>query len=216
MSGPDKRPQGWPAEWIVDGDPAARPLLVLAHGAGAPMDSPFMNVVARGLAARGRCVVRFEFDYMSERRRSGRRPSPGRAEGHTGEWLRVIEQAGDPARTVIGGKSMGGRVASLVADQAGVAGLVCLGYPFHPPGQTDKLRVAHLESLRTPALIVQGSRDAFGSREEVQGYVLAPSIRVLFLEAGDHSFKPPRGAAESEARLLERAIAAVDGFLSQL
>ena len=216
MSASDMRPAGWPAEWMVDGDPAARPLVVLAHGAGAPMDSPFMNRVARGLAARGRCVIRFEFAYMQERRRSGRRPGPGRAEGLTGEWLRVIEKARDPRALVIGGKSMGGRVASLVADEAGVAGLVCLGYPFHPPGQPGKLRVAHLEGLRTPALIVQGSRDAFGGQEEVARYKLASSIRLLFLESGDHSYKPPRGAAQSEALLLEQAIAAVDSFVAGL
>ena len=111
---------------------------------------------------------------------------------------------------------MGGRVASLVADEAGAAGLVCLGYPFHPPGQPDKLRVAHLEGLRTPALIVQGSRDAFGGQEEVAQYKPASSIRLLFLEGGDHSYKPPRGAAHSEALLLEQAIAAVDSFVAGL
>ncbi len=180
------------------------------------MDSPFMNRVARGLAAAGRCVIRFEFDYMGERRRSGRRPGPGRAESLTGEWLRAIEQAGEPRELVIGGKSMGGRVASLVADQAGVAGLVCLGYPFHPPGKPTQLRVAHLEALTTPALIVQGTRDVFGSREEVAAWRLAPSIRLLYLEGGDHSYKPPRGAAQNEAQLLEQAVAAVDAFLSQV
>ena len=180
------------------------------------MDSPFMNRVATGLAQRGRCVVRFEFGYMGERRRSGRRPGPGRAENLTGEWLEVIARAGAARELVIGGKSMGGRVASLVADQAGVAGLVCLGYPFHPPGKPAQLRVAHLERLATPALIVQGSRDAFGSREEIAGYRLAPSIRLLFLEGGDHSFRPPRGGAHTEPELIEQAVTAVDAFLGGL
>ncbi len=206
----------WPAEWLVDGDRAARPLLLLAHGAGAPMDSPFMNRMARGLADKGRCVIRFEFSYMRQRRLSGRRPGPGSGAGLTAEWLRVIEQAGDPGELVIGGKSMGGRIASLVADQAGVAGLVCLGYPFHSPGRAAEQRVAHLESLRTPALIVQGTRDALGSREEIASYRLARSIRLVYLEGGDHSFKPPRGAARSEVQLLEQAVAAVDAFLTGL
>lgn len=207
---------GWPAEWLVDGDRAALPFVLLAHGAGAPMDSPFMNRVARGLADKGRCVIRFEFAYMRQRRLSGRRPGPGSAASLTAEWLRAIEQAGDPRQLVIGGKSMGGRLASLVADQAGVAGLVCLGYPFHAPGRTAELRVAHLESLHTPTLIVQGSRDALGSREEIAAYRLAPSIRLVFLEGGDHSFKPPRGAAHGEAQLLEQAVAAVDAFIAGL
>ncbi len=201
---------------MADGDPAARPLVILAHGAGGPMDSPFMNKVARGLAAKGRCVIRFEFAYMHARRTGGGRKGPGLAERLTGEYMSVIERAGDPRALVIGGKSMGGRVASLVADQASVAGLVCLGYPFHPPGQPDKLRVAHLENMRTPALIVQGTRDAFGGREEVAGYRLSPSIRLEFLEEGDHSYKPPRGAAQSEAQLIERAIEAVDSFIAGL
>jgi hypothetical protein len=209
-------PAEWPAEWMVDGDPAARPLVILAHGAGGPMDSPFMNKVARGLAARGRCVIRFEFAYMHARRTSGARKGPGLAERLAGEYMSVIERAGDPRSLVIGGKSMGGRVASLVADQAGVAGLVCLGYPFHPPGQPEKLRVAHLVRMRTPALIAQGTRDAFGGRDEIAAYRLAPSIRIELLEDGDHSYKPPRGSAQSEARLIERAIEAVDAFIAGL
>ncbi len=210
------RSRDWPADWMVDGDPAARPLVILAHGAGAPMDSPFMNKVARGLAERGRCVIRFEFAYMHARRATGARKGPGLAERLTGEYASVIERAGDPGSLVIGGKSMGGRVASLVADSAAVAGLVCLGYPFHPPGQPDKLRVAHLEKMRTPALIAQGTRDAFGSRDEIAAYKLSPSIRIEYLEGGDHSYKPPRGAPASEAQLIERAIEAVDAFVARL
>jgi uncharacterized protein len=204
------RPAAWPAEWLVDGDPAARPLIILAHGAGAPMDTPFMNTVARGLAERGRCVIRFEFPYMHERRVSGKRKGPGKAERLTGDWFAVIAAGGDARRTVIGGKSMGGRVASLVADEAEVAGLVCLGYPFHPPGAPGKLRVAHLEGLRTPALILQGTRDQFGSREDVAGYRLSRSINVVYLEGGDHSYKP------GEAAHLARAVDEIDRFVAGL
>jgi uncharacterized protein len=204
------RKQSWPADWLVDGDPAARPLVILAHGAGAPMDTPFMNTVAIGLAGRGRCVIRFEFPYMHERRVSGKRRGPGNAERLTKDWLAVIAAAGDPRSTVIGGKSMGGRVASLVADEAGVAGLVCLGYPFHPPGQPDKLRVAHLEALRTPALILQGTRDEFGRRDEVATYTLSKTISVVYLEGGDHSYKP------GEKAHLARAVEEVDRFIAGL
>lgn len=202
----------WPKEWLVTGDRAARPLVILAHGAGAPMDSPFMNTVAEGLAASGLCVIRFEFPYMAARRTTGARKGPGKAEALQADYLRVIETAGEPGDIVIGGKSMGGRVASMVADQAGVRGLVCLGYPFHPPGQPEKLRVAHLAGMRTPALILQGSRDAFGTREELAGYTLSPRIRVVYLEGGDHSFKPSKGAAHTEKELIRQSIEAAARF----
>ncbi|HSG39062.1 MAG TPA: alpha/beta family hydrolase, partial [Thermoanaerobaculia bacterium] len=116
----------------------------------------------------------------------------------------------------IGGKSMGGRMASLVADEAGVRGLVCLGYPFHPPGQLEKLRTAHLKDLRTPALIVQGTRDPFGTREEVAGYELSPKIRIAWMEDGDHSLKPRKSSGRTEAGNLAAAVEEVAGFVRTL
>ena len=115
---------------------------------------------------------------------------------------------------MIGGKSLGGRIASMAADEAGVAGLVCLGYPFHPPGKPERLRTKHLETLRTPTLIVQGTRDALGSREDVAGYRLSPSIRIAWIEDGDHSFKPRASSGRTEAQTLAEAIAHVQEFLS--
>src|SRR5688572_24880573 len=202
---------------LFDG-PADAPLTVaLAHGAGAPMDSGFMNVVARGLAARGLRVARFEFPYMARRREgAGGRGAPDRTPVLEATWLEVIEALGGGRDLVIGGKSMGGRIASHVADRAGVRGLVCMGYPFHPPGQPQKLRTAHLAELRTPTLILQGTRDPFGGPEEVAGYTLSPAIRLLWLDGGDHSFAAPRGAASSTSDNLRAAIAAVAGFAAAL
>ena len=111
---------------------------------------------------------------------------------------------------------MGGRIASMVADEAGVRGLVCLGYPFHPPGKPAQLRTAHLAALATPALFVQGERDAFGTRDDVAQYTLSPSIRIVWMKAGDHSFKPPARSGHTEAGNLEKAIAAVADFLASL
>ena len=118
--------------------------------------------------------------------------------------------------TVIGGKSMGGRIASMVADDVGARGLVCLGYPFHPPGDSSRLRTSHLKTLRTPALIVQGTRDAFGSPVEIASYGLAPSIRVVFIEEGDHSFRPATRSGRSETGNLEEAMAIVADFVLRL
>lgn len=129
---------------LITGD-AADPRLVLAHGAGAPMDSPFMNNLAEGLAARSCCVVRFEFPYMAARRASGKRRGPDAQRTLLQAWREVVAQVGTAhGGIVIGGKSMGGRMASMVADATGVRGLVCLGYPFHPPGRPEKLRTEHL------------------------------------------------------------------------
>ena len=175
---------------LFDGSASAALTVVLGHGAGATMDSPFMNAFAEGLAAQELRVARFEFPYMLRRRTEGRRPPPDRPVALEQRWRDVIAHLGDAGSLVIGGKSLGGRIASLVADAAGVGGLICLGYPFHPPDKPDRLRTAHLLALRTPGLILQGERDPFGTREEIPGFGLPDSIRVHYLADGDHSFKP--------------------------
>lgn len=205
--------------FLADG-PARAPLtLVLAHGAGAPMDSPFMNAVASGIAKNGFRVLRFEFPYMRSRRDAGRKKPPDRGPVLEEAWREAIREAAGKKgakAVVIGGKSMGGRIASMVAEESGVAGLVCLGYPFHPPGQPKKLRVAHLEKLKTPALIVQGERDAFGTRDEISLYSLSRKIRISFLPDGDHSFKPRASSGRTEKQNLEEAVALVSEFLGSL
>ncbi|MEC9094240.1 MAG: alpha/beta family hydrolase, partial [Planctomycetota bacterium] len=152
-------------DYLING-PAkrCRATLVLAHGAGAPMDSPFLEAVAQSLARRKFKIVRFEFPYMSKRRLTGKKSGPNGMKILEASWLDVIEEFGAEG-LFIGGKSMGGRVASQVADQAGVSGVICLGYPFHPPGKPAKLRIRSLETSRTPVLICQGERDPFGNTE---------------------------------------------------
>ncbi|HLI61771.1 MAG TPA: alpha/beta fold hydrolase [Terriglobales bacterium] len=202
---------------LLHDGPRDSPLtLVLAHGAGAPMDSPFMNEIASGLAAAGIHVVRFEFPYMSARRRTHRRAAPDREAVLRAAWHEVIEELGGAARLVIGGKSMGGRIASLIADEAGAAGLVCLGYPFHPPGRPQQPRIEHLRQLRTPALIVQGTRDGLGSRAEVAGYQLSTRIRIAWLEDGDHSFKPPKRSPRTLEQNLAEAVELATDFVRHL
>ena len=203
-------------EFLVEGPSGARSIVVLAHGAGAPMDSPFMNRVSAGLASRGIRVVRFEFSYMTKRRTQGKRGAPDREPALRARWKEAIEEFGGGPCVVIGGKSLGGRIASMVADEVNARGLVCLGYPFHPPGAPERLRTAHLADLRTPALIVQGTRDPFGTREDVAGYTLCAAIRIAWLEAGDHSFKPPARSGRTEAQNVEEGIAAVAGFIEEL
>ncbi len=203
-------------EFITNGRADARITLVLAHGAGAPMDHPFMNAVAAGLAGKDIRVVRFEFPYMAARRRSGKNRAPDREPVLIQTWREVIAKVGAPSRIVIGGKSMGGRIASMVADEADVAGLVCLGYPFHPPGAPTRLRTAHLEKLKTPALILQGTRDSFGLPAEVAKYKLSSKIRIVWIEDGDHSFKPRASSGRTSEQNLAEAIAQMKSFLASL
>ena len=184
------------SRFLITGADDAGTTILLAHGAGAPMDSKSMNAVSAALADAGFRVARFEFGYMSARRTSGQRRPPPKAETLQSEYRDAVEALNCQGRLIIGGKSMGGRVASMVADDlfaAGqIAGLLCLGYPFHPPEKPAQLRTAHLEGLRTPTLIVQGTRDPFGGPDEIKEAIAdaatPPPIEILPVEGGDHSF----------------------------
>lgn len=163
------------------------------------MDSASMNAVAEALAAEGIRVARFEFSYMAARRSGGSRKPPPRADRLKGEYLDAVRTLRQNGPLVIGGKSMGGRVASMVADElyedGKIAGVVCFGYPFHPPSKPDLLRTAHLENLVTPTLIFQGTRDPFGTIHEVPSYSLSKAIELVWLEDGDHDLKPRKRVA---------------------
>ncbi|MEJ8572536.1 alpha/beta family hydrolase [Microbaculum marinum] len=181
--------------WTRAGDPQAT--LLLAHGAGAGMTSPFMERIAEGLAALGVSVARFEFAYMAERREGGAKRPPPKAERLIGEYEAALEIAcnetgGGPL--LIGGKSMGGRVAAMAAADpdvaAAVSGVVCLGYPFHATGNPGQLRLEPLQLADAPVLVCQGDRDPFGSAAEIADYGLPDSVSLLYLEDGDHDFKP--------------------------
>jgi uncharacterized protein len=198
--------------------------LILGHGAGAGQNSTFMVNFATALAARGIETITFNFAYTE----AGRRV-PDRNDRLEAAWRRMIAahragELGTRARLAIGGKSMGGRIASQVAaaeDEGagdGIAGLVFLGYPLHPPGRPDKLRSAHLPRIRAPMLFVQGSRDTFGTPEE-----LAPVLKTLrapaelcVIEDGDHSFKVRKAAPLSQPAVLDFILDTVDRWLRAL
>ncbi len=191
---------------LVDGPPDASATLLLAHGAGAGMEHEWMATMATLLAARGLRVVRFEFPYMAARRR-GRRPGPDRMDKLLACYREVFDAQRSPV--VLAGKSMGGRAATMLADEVDCAGVVAFGYPFHPPGKPENLRTAHLERLQTRTLIVQGERDPFGTPEEVATYPLADAVAVTWLADGDHSLKPrKRSGFTYEANLARAADAA--------
>jgi predicted alpha/beta-hydrolase family hydrolase len=193
----------------------ASEVLVLAHGAGAPQTHPFMISMAETIAARGVEVVTFDFLYMR-----GPRRAPDRNDVLEATWLAAIEAVlGRGARRLfIGGKSMGGRIATQVAarDDVKVQGLVLLGYPLHPPAKPEQLRKAHLPRVRAPMLFVQGSRDAFGTPAELAPVVrkLAKGTRLFVVEGGDHSLTVARKAGVTLDQTLARVADEVAAFVS--
>lgn len=207
--------------FLFDGEKTGTAMILLAHGAGAPMDSEFMQQIAAEFAVRGCRVARFEFAYMAERRHGAKRRPPPKVEKLLDEYRAAVAELGEVEKLVIGGKSMGGRVASMIADELWtdglIAGLLCLGYPFHPPGAPERLRTSHLAEIKTPTLICQGTRDKLGSREEVAGYELSDRVELFWLEDGDHDLKPrKRVSGETQeahvARVAERTAAWVRGL----
>lgn len=211
---------------LITGPTDAPAFIILAHGAGAPMDTPFMAFFAEALAARGHCVVRFEFPYMARRRTEGGKRPPDRAPVLLEAWRAVIAEVRArfaPARLIIGGKSMGGRMASLIAAEDKVAGdtldgVVALGYPFHAAGKPGfvERRLGHLPALAVPTLICQGTRDSLGSRETVADIPLSPAIRVHWLEDGDHSLKPRKASGRTETQNWAEAAGALHAFVAAL
>ncbi len=198
---------------LADGPEQAEIVFLFAHGAGGAMDTPFMTKVARGLGERGIRVIRFEFPYMAARRTGKKGGAPDRQPVLLETWRTVIDDHGGGPRVAIGGKSLGGRMATMIADEMNVRGVICFGYPFHPPGKPEQLRTAHLQSLRTPALFLQGTRDPFGRREEVAGYSLSPSIRIEWLPDGDHSLKPRAASGATENGNIFQAVDVATAFL---
>ena len=206
-----------PVEFISSGPVHAAGSLLLAHGAGVDASSPFMEAIANGLSDRGWRVHRFDFPYMVKRRLTGRTSPPDRANVLLGAFRDAIDQLNPAQPLVIGGKSMGGRIASLLLDEfhetSAVAAGVCLGYPFHPLGKPAQLRTQHLVEMTAPCLIVQGERDAMGRVEEVSGYGLSSAVRLQWIPDGDHSFVPRKRSGRTEEQNLELVIDHVHQFL---
>lgn len=189
-----------------------RATLLLAHGAGAPMDSEFMNALSAALVAEGIQVLRFEFPYMAGRRQGGSKRPPDRAPVLLQAFAAAQQQAGGKG-IFIGGKSMGGRMATLLACEQDCRGVVCFGYPFHPPGKPEQTRIAHLHEVRAPVLICQGERDPFGSRAEVEGYRLPAQVMLHWLADGNHDLAPRRASGVTAQDNIVAAAKAAVAFM---
>lgn len=174
-----------------------------------------MSQVATGLASKGIRVVRFNFPYMVKRAEDGKRRPPDRAPKLLEAFEQVIaENASQPV--VIGGKSMGGRMASMLSENPMVKGIACLGFPFHPPGKVDKYKGEHLASLEKPCLILQGERDTFGSREECSRFQFSNQVKIEFIPDGDHSFKPRKSSGHTETSNIALAVEHLTQFILEL
>lgn len=188
--------------WWVTESATPTVTLLLAHGAGAGAESDFMQDMATQLSELDVRVVRFNFPYMTQIADTGKKRPPDSMPKLEAHFKNVIEQAlhkWPDAPLFIGGKSMGGRVATLIAHDTDAVGVIALGYPFHPPGKPEKLRTEHLMLFEKPLLIVQGERDTFGNRQEVEGYSLPERISTLYLTDGDHSFKPRKASGFTQS-----------------
>ena len=188
--------------------------LLLAHGAGAPMDSDFMNALAAQLAGQGVRVLRFEFPYMAERRRSGKKRPPDRAPVLLQAFAEALDQAGGD-NIYIGGKSMGGRMATMLAVDRRCRGVICFGYPFHPPGKPENTRLDHLPAMQAPLLICQGERDPFGNLGEVNSYPLPPGVQLHWLADGNHDLAPRKASGVSADDNIRSAVMAVMKFIGR-
>ena len=188
---------------------------VFAHGAGAGQESEFMNVMAQGIAKHNITVIRFNFPYMQLAQQLGKRRPPDRADKLLTHFTGVLDELDKKLPIFIGGKSMGGRMASMLLQDSIAKGCICMGYPFHPPAKPEKLRTGDLLTINKPVLILQGERDTFGTQQEILQYSLADSIELAFLSDGDHSFKPRKASGETQQAHIESAATIVADFINR-
>lgn len=205
---------------LINSCASPRARLILAHGAGAPMDSAFMNRVAEDCCLSGIEVVRFEFPYMAMRREGGGKRPPDKQPQLIAAWQDMIDRyCIEPVPLFIGGKSMGGRMATLWAvsnNSSACRGIVCLGYPFHPAARPEKLRVEHLRHLPVPTLIVQGTRDQFGTQDEVREYNLGEQIQCHWIDTGNHDLMPLKRSGLTYDQVMTDATKTVSDFIAAI
>ncbi len=186
-------------------------VLILAHGAGAPADSTFMEELSAALEREGIGTIRFEFPYMQKRRKDGKKRPPDREpvllEYFSGVIDRVRAELGSTSLILVGGKSMGGRMASILASRRDdIDGVICFGYPFHPPGKLDRWRTAHFRDLNCPILVLQGTRDPFGKPDELADHQQElEAIDLRWLEGGNHDFQTLKSQPQTQSELIAQA-----------
>ena len=198
---------------LENGPKDASLTILLAHGSGAGMDTPFMNHIAEGLGTLGWKVVRFEFPYMIKSRERGKKSPPNPLLKLQKAFLDEVKSLSGPV--VIGGKSMGGRVATTILEASSAVGCVVMGYPFHPPGNATKLRTEHLQGIQKPLMILQGERDPFGKKEEFPNDWLPNRADLHWIPDGEHSFKARKKSEATTEGNLDLAVRHIHQFCLQ-
>ena len=192
---------------LINGPKEAKNILLLAHGAGAPMDSIFMNTISDGLNNNGIITFRFEFPYM-EKRRSGKNTFPDKLDVLCDFYKKIyfnIKKANPDKNIWLGGKSMGGRVSTLISRSLDIKGVIVFGYPFHPINKLDKLRLESLQLSGPPILIIQGTRDKFGTITEVKKYKIHKNNTIFWIKDGDHSYNTLKKSGLSSKNAIVQA-----------
>ncbi|MBO0406871.1 alpha/beta fold hydrolase [Aeromonas hydrophila] len=206
-------------EVIQEGAVDAPVRILLAHGAGAGMEHAFLAELSRLLAGPDIEVVRFNFPYMSKRALDDKRRPPDRQPVLLAHWRQMAKEFAHP-RLFLAGKSMGGRMAAELyqdgEDEMDAAGLLILGYPFHPPANRDRWRGDVLKQIKTPTLLLQGERDTFGTRAELADFSFSPAVSVHWLTDGDHGFKPRKSSGVSEQENLRQAAGQIKNFIATI
>ena len=200
--------------FLINGPTYPKKTIVLAHGAGSPMDSKFMEFFATSLAEQGYRIVRFEFPYMAARRAVGKKRPPNDETTLENSWRNVILELGTK-NLIIGGKSMGGRIASHIADEVGAQGLICLGFPFYPAGKKVDRRINKVRSISTPTLICQGTRDLLGKKNNISKQQFNSSIHFHWLQDGDHDFRPRKKSGLTMQNNWDNAVSAISNFIQK-
>jgi uncharacterized protein len=209
-------------EFLVN-SPESEPkgIFLLAHGARKGMANPFLETIAKGVVNAGVRVIRFHFPFMEDMLRTGTKKPPNGGKVLRQCFAELIEHCVEREnisrnKIIIGGKSMGARVASMIADEHKVAGVICLAYPFHPPRKPEDLRIEHLPGLKTPMLVCQGELDPNGNQEELRQLYVSKAIQFHWIADSDRNFKPVNNSERTLAENMDEAILACNTFIKRI
>ncbi len=203
------------SDFIINSPKSPKAIFLFAHGAGAPMDSDWMTELSLNLCEQNIEVRRFEFPYMKQRRLEGKKRPPNKAQVLIDTWHEAIKATPTTPHLFIGGKSMGGRIASLIVDTTPAKGLIALGFPLHAPKKINQIRAELLTQVKSPSLILQGERDPMGTPEDFTALSLSNNIQLKILADGDHSFKPRKKSGHTLERHLYECSLFISSFIDK-
>ena len=202
-------------EFITEGKESSPDTIILAHSSGEPMNSEFMNYFSKHLSELGFFCIRFQFPYMTKQIIEGRKKPPDKIDSLIKSWCIAINHI-NKNNIIIGGKSMGGRIATLIANKVNPKGIVVLGYPFFNPKGKTKNRTEHLKNINIPTLICQGENDTLGKRPQVEKLHLSKKINLHWIESANHSLIPLKRTGKTRNQSWDECIIAINKFIKNL